>query len=127
MAKYFTVIVISGFLFTLTVASVHTAGAEPASKNTITPEPAENWRADFLADPINMTLSNALTNNKVKEIAFNRQKWLEVGESFSNRIDIKGITDQQSSGRCLLFAGYNILRQRVREKYDMDEFGFSES
>lgn len=103
------------------------AVAAESGPGGITSEHLTTWRTDFQADPHNMTMLNALTKNKVNEIAFNRQKWLEVGETFSHRIEVKGITNQKSTGRCWLFAGYNVLRQRVREKFDMEDFEFSQS
>ena len=44
-----------------------------------------------------------------------------------NKIDVKGISNQKSSGRCWLFAGLNILRPVVMEKYDLEEFEFSQN
>jgi len=46
---------------------------------------------------------------------------------FDVTIDAKGITDQAKSGRCWLFAGFNIMRPAVMKKYDLGEFEFSES
>jgi bleomycin hydrolase len=104
-----------------------TPSAGEGGQGDLTRTQIEAWRAEFESGPHNMTMLNALTKNKMKDIAFNRQQWLLVGETFSSRIEAKGITDQKSTGRCWLFAGYNILRQRVRQKFDMEEFEFSES
>jgi bleomycin hydrolase len=46
---------------------------------------------------------------------------------FSNRIKIKGITDQKSSGRCWLYTGLNVIRAPLFEKYQMEEFQLSQT
>lgn len=111
----------------LTSGSPGAAADGERGPGSITEEKTRAWRGVFEKDPQKMVMLNALTRNKLKDIALDRQQWLTVGETFSNRIEAKGITDQKSTGRCWLFAGYNILRQRVRQKFDMEEFEFSES
>ena len=98
-----------------------------SNEGGITSGQLEAWRTRFQSDPHNTTMLNALAKNKINEIAFNRQKWLEVGETFSNRIEVEGITDQKSTGRCWLFAGYNVLRQNVRVKHNLDNIEFSQN
>ena len=39
----------------------------------------------------------------------------------------KGITDQQSSGRCWLFTGLNVMRAKVINEHQLGNFEFSQS
>ncbi len=81
----------------------------------------------FKLDATTRALMNALTNNDIKKLALNRQKYVAHDNLFNHKIKTKGITNQKSSGRCWLFAGLNIMRPKVIEKYDLKEFEFSQS
>lgn len=80
----------------------------------------------FELDQGTRALMNAITNNDIKKLAFNRELFLEHDDIFNVRIETKGVTNQKSSGRCWLFAGFNIMRPAVMEKYNLSEFEFSE-
>ncbi|MCP4633351.1 MAG: C1 family peptidase [candidate division Zixibacteria bacterium] len=69
---------------------------------------------------------NAITNNDIKKLALNRDLVNSHNTLFSHKIKAKGITAQNSSGRCWLFAGLNTLRPKMIKKYKLDEFEFSE-
>ncbi len=73
------------------------------------------------------TAMNAVTSNDIKSIAMNRDVLAASDDIFSFKLETKGITDQEGSGRCWMFAGANLMRQDVSAKYDLDEFEFSES
>ncbi|MFZ5432190.1 MAG: aminopeptidase C [Calditrichota bacterium] len=70
---------------------------------------------------------NAVTNNDIKDLAINRDITAVTDDIFSFKLPAKGITDQESSGRCWMFAGLNLMRQSVAEKYDLDDFELSQS
>jgi len=72
-------------------------------------------------------IMNAVTNNKLSELSLNRSFFIKHNDLFSHRIKTKGITDQKRSGRCWLFAGLNMLRPGVIEKYNLKNFEFSQS
>jgi len=83
--------------------------------------------ASFTVTDDTRALMNAVANNKLREVALD-QEALRVGDMFfSNKIETKGITDQNSTGRCWLYAGLNVLRPAVIEKYGLSEFEFSEN
>ncbi|MCC6477285.1 C1 family peptidase [bacterium] len=70
---------------------------------------------------------NAVTNNDIRSLALNRDVVAVEDDIFSFSLPTKGITNQESSGRCWLFAGLNLVRQDAAKKWDMDEFEFSQS
>ena len=45
---------------------------------------------------------------------------------FSNEVKNEGITDQQSSGRCWMFTGMNVLRHRAARRFNLPGFTFSQ-
>jgi bleomycin hydrolase len=70
---------------------------------------------------------NAVTNNDIKDLALNRDIVAVNDDVFSFKLPTKGITDQESSGRCWMFAGLNLMRQTVVKKYNLEDFELSES
>lgn len=70
-------------------------------------------------------VTNSVTNNSIKSLALNRENIGRYDHSFKYMVDVKGITDQKSSGRCWMFTSLNILRPKVMEKLNLDEFEFS--
>jgi len=77
-------------------------------------------------DEHSRAMYNALTNNDINSLALNRDLLREHNDVFSHKIKAKGITNQKSSGRCWLFAGLNIMRPAVIEKYKLSSFEFSQ-
>lgn len=81
-----------------------------------------------LGDPVVIRATrNALADHRMKDLATDRETRIAQNEFFSHKIDVNGITNQQSSGRCWLFAGLNILRPRMIEEFDLVEFEFSQN
>jgi len=107
------IIVIAGWAFAVE------GGLEPAT--------IEQIQKDFHMDSYTRAMYNAITNNDIKDLALNRDILREHNEVFSHRIDAKGITNQKSSGRCWLFAGLNIMRPMVMDKYKLGTFEFSQN
>ncbi|MDB4624314.1 hypothetical protein OAE47_02820, partial [Akkermansiaceae bacterium] len=68
---------------------------------------------------------NAVTNAEINKLALNRE--IVAGEDghFSHKIKTKGITNQKSSGRCWMFAGFNVMRPKVINELGLDGFEFS--
>ncbi len=72
-------------------------------------------------------LQNAVSNNKIKELALNRENVGKVDTYFSNQVKSVGITDQKNSGRCWLFTGLNVLRARAINSKSMKELMLSQN
>jgi len=58
-------------------------------------------------------IKNALAAGPVANLALNQDNQVEQDTYFSNSVPSKGITDQESSGRCWLFTGLNVLRAKM--------------
>jgi len=95
--------------------------------------PAGNLSPEFLAtlregyrmSPADLACHNAVSNNAAKPLALNRGVLRGDDGHFSHRVRSKGITNQQKSGRCWMFAGLNVLRPQVIRNHGMEEFEFS--
>lgn len=83
-------------------------------------------KSSLKLDAQTRALMNAVTNNDIKSLALNREILNNHNTVFNLKIDVEGITDQESSGRCWMFAALNIMRPTVRQKFNVSSFKFSE-
>ncbi|NDV67655.1 aminopeptidase C [Dysgonomonas sp. 25] len=77
-------------------------------------------------NPQTIAIQNALTGNKnIRTLALNNELQGKIDHYFKYRVNVKGITDQKSSGRCWMFTSMNVLRPGIMEKYNLTQFDFS--
>ena len=94
---------------------------------SITPEMLRNFR-DAQAKMTPKATINAVSNHtNLRDLALNTAQPGSIDPYFAVKLDIKGITDQNKTGRCWLFTSMNVIRQKVREKLNLSEFEFSEN
>lgn len=96
-------------------------------EGVLTPSIISDIQKSFVFDTPTKAALNAISQNEIRNIAKNVQVWNSLDFKFSNELDVKGITDQQSSGRCWLFATFNVLRMKVIKNYNLSGFEFSEN
>ena len=72
-------------------------------------------------------IRNAIANNDIRKLTLNWNNQKGLDTDFSVRVKSKGITDQQSSGRCWLFAGMNVMRAKAIARYNLPGLEFSQA
>lgn len=112
MKKYFFLIMLSSLLVSLSAQSLQLEDIQQMAKK-VSEKPSET------------ALKNAISNNDVKKLALERDHVGKVNHFISDQVKTKGITNQKSSGRCWMFTGLNVMRAKVIEKYNLNEFQFS--
>lgn len=78
-------------------------------------------------DADDKAIRNALAGTSIATLAVNADNAAMIDTHFSDRVRTKGITDQESSGRCWLFTGLNILRAKMIDKYELPGMEFSQN
>jgi bleomycin hydrolase len=101
------------------------AQADDAGK--IDAEMLQGLKQSVIMDAQTRALVNAISNNKINELTLSREIVAAHSPVFNVRVDVKGITNQKSTGRCWMFAGLNLLRPAVMKKFKLDSFEFSET
>lgn len=110
------------YLFTLALTSVMTVSAQ----KEITPEVLSQLEQSYEATPQNRALQNAISANSIKTLALSQQNQVkQTDEEFAIDITNTGITNQESSGRCWMFTGMNVLRHRMMQRTGLRGFMFS--
>ncbi len=114
--------------FILMLTACTSLFAEPQKKVNLTQDVIKEIRKSIYLSSSDRAMMNALTNNKLTELALNRDFLTKHKNTlFNHKIKTKGITNQEHSGRCWLFAGLNMLRAKVIEEYKLKDFEFSQS
>jgi len=84
-------------------------------------------RGSYQSNPTNKALRNAINSNDISKLAVNYDNNTAFNADISHTVPSKAITNQESSGRCWMFTGMNVLRNKAIRKYDLPaDFQFSQ-
>lgn len=97
------------------------------TKRAITEEILAGCEQAYEGSPLLRAMTNALNKNAIETIACvpGAEKNTQFG--FSIEIPTMPVTNQKKSGRCWLFAGLNLLRERVAAKCHLENFELSQN
>ena len=88
----------------------------------------KKYKENVLKDSNFEILSNSVQRNGVSEIMFNTQNSFKIQDVFNNEVeDMASITNQKQSGRCWMFAGFNVIRNIVKKNLKIKDIELSES
>ena len=82
-------------------------------------------RASYQMDEADRARFNAVSNSDINKLALNREVVQGEDGHFSHKIATKGISNQKASGRCWMFAGFNVMRPKIIHELGLDGFEFS--
>lgn len=97
-----------------------------AQDGGISPDMLKKIQSSYQNTAADKALRNAMGVTSIKELALNQENQKALNTNFSIKVESKGITDQQSSGRCWLFTGLNVMRAKTLAEYGFQSFEFSE-
>ena len=107
--------------------SVHAQQTAGSPEGGISAEMLSEISKGYAGDADDKAIRNALAGSSIATLAVNADNAAMIDTHFSDRVKTKGITDQQSSGRCWLFTGLNVLRAKMIDKYDLPGMEFSQN
>lgn len=93
----------------------------------ITNDMLAQFRTAYEADGQAQVLHSALAKTDMADLAYVPAAGARLKGAFSVEVKTRGITAQQKSGRCWLFAALNILREKVAETCHLDQFELSQN
>ena len=96
------------------------------SAQSLTPEVLATLKQGYKGDAADRARQSVVSNGSFRKLAM-RPEVNTTGENTYFSVDIRntGITDQQSSGRCWMFTGLNVLRNKAMKKMGITSFQFS--
>ncbi|KAJ2391552.1 bleomycin hydrolase [Coemansia sp. RSA 2559] len=99
----------------------------PKVSQGITVPQLNDYDKEFDADIKNKLATLTILRASYSNALENREVYLKHPPVFSNKLEIDApITDQKKSGRCWIFAGFNMLRQRMMKEYNLEELELSQ-
>ena len=126
MKKTTILFVLLAFSFGLNAQTIETASLSKSRPGSVSKGELADIQKSFTKDGATAAIQNVLTNNKgITAFAYNRAAMGKLDGNFKYRVDVKGITNQLSSGRCWLFASLNEIRPLAAKKFGLKEFYFS--
>ncbi|MCQ2261920.1 MAG: C1 family peptidase [Bacteroidales bacterium] len=94
----------------------------------ITPEMMQQMKKSYGSNASDKALRNILVTNSPAKLALNYENAGAFDSHFSNKVESKAITDQKSSGRCWMFTGMNVLRNKAIRQHKLPaDFQFSQA
>lgn len=102
--------------------------AQTVTKNGgLSNDQLQSLKSSYKATASDKALRNAVVTNDINKLAKNYDNATVFDVHFSNQVPSKAITDQESSGRCWMFTGMNVLRSKAIRKYNLpSDFQFSQ-
>lgn len=101
--------------------------SDAIEEGKLTPQILAEVQKSFGRTNMDRAVLNALNVNKLSDLAKNREVYNSLDFIFSDELETMKITDQENSGRCWLFATFNILRVKVAKENNLKNFEFSEN
>ncbi|PKK96756.1 MAG: aminopeptidase [Tenericutes bacterium HGW-Tenericutes-3] len=87
----------------------------------------QKLKSNYEKKPVQQALKRVLMKNDLANL-FDKQEQKPLTQfRFSNEIKTMAVTYQKQSGRCWIFAGLNVLREIIAQKYDIKDFQFSQN
>ncbi|MFZ1683686.1 MAG: C1 family peptidase [Candidatus Zixiibacteriota bacterium] len=114
----------TALLLCLLTISVVTADAQ--SSKQLDPSLLGKIEAKFDAAGDQTAAINAITSNDINSLSLNRSALTAHTKLVNFKLKAAGITNQQGSGRCWMFAGLNALAPSVMNRLKLSEFEFSQ-
>lgn len=101
------------------------AGMSAFAQQNITSDVLSTLEKSNQPTAADRAIANAMQANGINKMALVNNNPNATDTYFSIDIKNTGITDQQSSGRCWMFTGLNVLRHEAMKKVDMKNLTFS--
>lgn len=93
----------------------------------VSEEMLRNFELRYESNKLLKAMTNALAKNSVDNIAFVPSSFQNTSFKFSIDIPTMEVTNQKQSGRCWIFSGLNVLRERIGEKCNIEKFELSQN
>lgn len=93
----------------------------------ISKENLESIEKEYLSELGYTITRRALVKNKISDLIRVNEQTEFTRNMFSIDLKTLPVTDQKSSGRCWIFAGCNIIREKIAKKYNLKDFELSQN
>ena len=96
-------------------------------KEKITMKDLQKFEDAFKKDKANKVAMNAVTANGINAVAINPEAKTKNRFGFSIEIEAGKVGNQKKSGRCWMFASYNLMRLEIMKKLNLENMELSQT
>lgn len=93
----------------------------------ITKENLNNIESQYLNNTAHTITRRALVKSKISDLIRVNEQTEFSRDMFSINLKTLPVTDQKQSGRCWIFAGCNVIREKIAKKYNLKDFELSQN
>ena len=93
----------------------------------ITKEFLEEVKSEYLEKDVYSIARHALNKQAIDSLVKVSEQNQYTRNHFSIDIKTLPVTNQKASGRCWIFAGLNVLREKIAKKYNLEDFELSQN
>ena len=86
-----------------------------------------DFSAHYNGSPARRAMTNALANTELADVTFDHRRLRDDRFHFSVELPTLPATNQERSGRCWIFAGLNVLRERAAKTCGLERFELSQN
>lgn len=90
-------------------------------------EKLENIEQEYRKEISYTIARRALAKNRISDLVRVNEQTENTRNMFSIDLKTLPVTNQERSGRCWIFAGCNIIREKIAKKYNLKDFELSEN
>lgn len=94
---------------------------------SISPEQLREFELACENDPISRIAGRAVSKTGVNDICYDTRQARKMNYKFSVDIETLPAANQKASGRCWIFAGLNILREKIAKALNLEDFELSQN
>lgn len=103
------------------------ASSMAVAQTGITQDVIHKLQSSYTETVADKAIRRALSQNSIASLTSSANGITEIGTDFSDIVPTKGITNQQSSGRCWLFTGLNVLRAKAITRWNLPGLELSQN
>ena len=96
-------------------------------EKSVTLDAIKAFRNNYEHNTLSQVATRAASKTCVDDFCYDTEHAKKMNFKFSVEVPTMGACNQQSSGRCWIFASLNILREKVARELNLEEFELSQS
>ena len=94
---------------------------------SVTPANLLKYEKAYRENSLRKAMRNAVSKHGINDIVYNIDEASKMNFKFSLDIPTMPVTNQKASGRCWIFAGLNVMREKIGKKYNIENFELSQN
>ena len=97
------------------------------SNKSVSFDNIRDFRKNYSGNTVSQVATKAASKTSINDICYDTQHAKLMNHKFSVDIPTMGACNQKASGRCWIFAGLNILREKLAKDLKLEDFELSQS